>query len=120
MRSALAAAFLLTACVFLAACVSLTEKPIRAEVAGRVRIDGLRGERVHLVNQGPGELLFEFVREGAAAQHVKIAPGLGWDFALEDLRAIVVEHPGEGAGHVELRISGRSGAGIRVTPLGGK
>lgn len=114
MRTALAATFLLSACV------SLAEKPIRAEVDGRVRIDGLRGERVHMVNQGPGELLFELVREGAAAQHVKIAPGLGWDFVLEDLRAIVVEHPGEGTGHVELRISGRSGAGIRVRPLGGK
>jgi hypothetical protein len=112
MRSVLAASLLC-----LAACTSLPQASIHATVKDRVRIDGLSGEQVQLRNDGPGDLVFQLVRDGGAPQQVKIAPGLAWAVALEGLRSIVVTHKGEGEGHMSVTVRGRSGGGIRVLPL---
>lgn len=99
------------------ACASLPNATIQAAVDGRVRIDGLSGEQVQLRNDGPGDLVFELARDQGPRQSVKIAPGLAWSVSLDGLRSIVVAHKGEGAGHVSVTVSGRSGGGIRVLPL---
>jgi hypothetical protein len=101
----------------LCACSSLPNATIQATVEDRVRIDGLSGEQVQLRNDGPGDLVFELVRDQGPKQSVKIAPGLAWSVALDGLRSIVVAHKGEGAGHVSVIVNGRSGGGIRVVPL---
>jgi hypothetical protein len=82
-----------------------------------VRIDGLAGEEVKLLNEGPGELVFELQREKGPAQTVKIAAGLAWGVTLDGLRSIVVTHKGDGAGHVSVTVRGRADGGIRVLPL---
>jgi hypothetical protein len=108
---------LLASLLTLAACSSLPNATIQTPVEGRMRIDGLSGEQVQLRNDGPGDLVFELVRDQGPPQSVKIAPGLAWSLALEGLRSIVVSHKGDGAGHMTVTVRGRSGGGIRVLPL---
>ena len=103
--------------VLLAACSSLPQATIRTSVEERVRIDGLSGEEIKLLNEGPGELVFELQREKGPPQTVKIAAGLAWGVTLEGLRSIIVSHKGEGAGHMSITVRGRTGGGIRVLPL---
>jgi len=112
MRTPIAATLFL-----LAACATPPHATIQTTVAERVRIDGLSGEQVQLRNDGPGDLVFELVRENGPPQAIKIAPGLSWAVALEGLRSIVVSNKGESPGHVSVTVSGRSGGGIRVLPL---
>jgi len=105
------------ALTFLAACAALPHATIRTSVEDRVRIDGLSGEELKLLNEGPDELVFELQREKGPPQVVKIGPGLAWGVALEGLRAIIVSHEGEGAGRFSVTVRGRTGSGIRVVPL---
>jgi len=112
MRTLLAAGL-----VLLAACSSLPHATIRTSVEERVRIDGLSGEEVKLLNEGPGELVFELQREKGPPQVVKIAPGLAWGVALDGLRSIIVTHKGEGTGRMSVTVRGRTGGGLRVLPL---
>jgi hypothetical protein len=110
-------ALLVASLVVLGACATLPQATIQTAVEERVRVDGLSGERVQLRNDGPGDLVFEMQREQGPPQTVKIAPGLAWGMALEGLRSIVVTHEDEGAGHLTITVSGRTGGGIRVLPL---
>ena len=103
--------------LLLGACTSLPQAVIQTSVDERVQIDGLSGERVQLKNDGPGELVFLLQREKGPPQSVKIAAGLAWSMALDGLRSILVTHKDEGAGHLTIQVSGRSGSGIRVREL---
>jgi len=103
--------------VLLGACETLPQAAIVTVVEERVQIDGLSGETVQLRNDGPGELVFELKRDKGPPQSVKIAAGLAWSMKLEGLRSIVVTHKDEGAGHLTIQVSGRTGAGIRVRDL---
>jgi len=108
---------LATTLCLLAACSTLPHATIQTAVKDRMRIDGLSGEQVQLLNQGPGDLVFELQREKGPPQMVKIAEGLAWSVALEGLRTIIVTHKGEGEGHMSVTVHGRAGGGIRVLPL---
>ena len=108
---------LLALALLLAGCASAPHAMIRTPIEDRMRIDGLSGERVQLLNEGPGPLVFELQREKGPGQQVKIAEGMAWDFPLEGLRSIVVEHKGEGQGHLRITVSGSHGGSIRALPL---
>jgi hypothetical protein len=103
--------------LLLSACATQPQATIQTAIKDRMRIDGLSGESVQLRNDGPGDLVFELVRENGPPQSVRIAPGLAWGFALEGLRSIVVVHKGDGEGHMSVTVHGRTGGGIRVQPL---
>ena len=108
---------LATTLCLLAACSTLPQATIQTAVKDRMRIDGLTGETVQLMNRGPGDLVFELQREKGPPQTVKIAEGLAWSVALEGLRVIIVTHKGEGEGNMTVTVRGRAGGGIRVLPL---
>jgi hypothetical protein len=108
---------LATTLCLLAACTSLPHASIRTSVREHLRIDGLRGERVQLRNEGPDDLVFKLVPEKGPPQEVRIAPGLAWDFPLEGLRWIDVTHEGQGRTGMQVTVLGSGSRAIRVLPM---